>query len=78
MEEISEIEERLKYLMTKNSKKILNLYLLKLIYLYQKKNFQIYRDYEEINEREQAKAVPNKKKMILQTVKTVQKHKEII
>ena len=42
----SEIEKTLKEILLKNGKEILNLYFLKLIYLYQKKNFDIYKYYD--------------------------------
>ena len=64
-EKISEIEEKLKNLATKTNKQILSLYLLKLIYLYQKKNFQIYRDFEEEKEKEEKKIWERKKKIML-------------
>ena len=41
-----EVEKCLKEILRNNSKEILNLYLLKLIYLYQKKNFEIYNNYD--------------------------------
>ena len=41
-----EVEKILKEILRNNSKEILNLYLLKLIYLYQKKNFEIYNNYD--------------------------------
>ena len=75
-EKNTEIEEKLKSIISKTDKQILSLYLLKLIYLYQKKNFQIYRDYEEDKENTERKLEAKKrKKMVLKTVKSSQMQK---
>ena len=49
--------------MSRSSRQILNLYLLKLIYLYQKKKFQIYRNFDEENERLERNDESKKKKL---------------
>ena len=62
--------------MSRSSRQILNLYLLKLIYLYQKKKFQIYRNFDEENERLERNDESKKKKvMILKKIKSFQQKK---